>query len=324
MTFRCLSTLKKIEREGFTPTAKRRLAGGNKRFPFRIMYTRADIVNVQVKQAEHMSISGVQDKISLKLLGGELVPVDTGGEYILKPIPSAVIPAFRKDIPANEHLTMQMAEQMFGITAAANAIVYLKDGEPAYLTKRFDRQAGQKIFQEDFCQLSGRTEETHGKNYKYDISYEELGRILRLFCPAYPVEVEKLFRIILFNYVFSNGDAHLKNFSLFMSEQGDHVLTPAYDLLCSSMHFPEESRTALDLFDNYESNFFKQNGFYGAEYFLKLAELYGIKLKRAERFIATYGESLDKVKFLVENSFLSKAGKMEYLRRFEDRILAIS
>ncbi len=235
MTFRCLSTLKKIEHEGFTPTAKRRLAGGNKRFPFRIMYTRADIVNVQVKQAEHMSISGVQDKISLKLLGGELVPVDTGGEYILKPIPSAVIPAFRKDIPANEHLTMQMAEQMFGITAAANAIVYLKDGEPAYLTKRFDRQAGQKIFQEDFCQLSGRTEETHGKNYKYDISYEELGRILRLFCPAYPVEVEKLFRIILFNYVFSNGDAHLKNFSLFMSEQGDHVLTPAYDLLCSSI-----------------------------------------------------------------------------------------
>ncbi len=324
MTFRCLSTLKKIEHEGFTPTAKRRLAGGNKRFPFRIMYTRADIVNVQVKQAEHMSISGVQDKISLKLLGGELVPVDTGGEYILKPIPSAVIPAFRKDIPANEHLTMQMAEQMFGITAAANAIVYLKDGEPAYLTKRFDRQAGQKIFQEDFCQLSGRTEETHGENYKYDISYEELGRILRLFCPAYPVEVEKLFRIILFNYVFSNGDAHLKNFSLFMSEQGDHVLTPAYDLLCSSMHFPEESRTALDLFDKYESDFFKQNGFYGAEDFLKLAELYGIKIKRAERFIATYGESQDKVKSLVENSFLSKAGKMEYLRRFKDRILAIS
>ena len=90
------------------------------------------------------------------------------------------------------------------------------------------------------------------------------------------------------------------------------------------MHFPEESRTALDLFDKYESGFFKQNGFYGAEDFLKLAELYGIKIKRAERFIATYGESQDKVKSLVENSSLSKAGKMEYLRRFKDRILAIS
>ena len=33
-----------------------------------------------------------------------------------------------------------------------------------------------------------------------------------------------------------------------MPEEGDHVLTPAYDLLCSSMNFPDESRTALDLF----------------------------------------------------------------------------
>ncbi|MFZ2657709.1 MAG: HipA domain-containing protein [Victivallales bacterium] len=118
--------------------------------------------------------------------------------------------------------------------------------EPAneYLTRRFDRQDGRKIPQEDFCRLSGRTEETHGKNYKYDISYEELGRILKRFCPAYQVEVEKLFQRILFSYVFSSGDAHLKNFSLFMTEEGDHVLTPAYDLLCSSMNFPDGSLTS--------------------------------------------------------------------------------
>jgi serine/threonine-protein kinase HipA len=324
MTFRCLSTFKEIHCEGFSPAAQRLLAGGAKNFPFRIAYTRADIVNVQIRQAEHMSISGVQDKVSMKLVAGELVPTDIGGEFILKPIPSAIIPAFRNDVPANEHLTMQMATQIFGITAAVNALVYLKDGEPAYLTRRFDRQSGRKIPQEDFCQLGGRTDETHGENYKYDASYEELGRILKQFCPAYPVEVEKLFRRILFNYVFSNGDAHLKNFSLFMTGDGDHVLTPAYDLLCSSMHFQDESRTALDLFDNYESEFFKQNGFYGAADFLKLAELYGIRLKRAERFVAAYGECRNKVESLIENSFLSKAGKKEYLRRFKDRLQAIS
>ena len=324
MTFRCLSSLKEIPYAGFSPSAQRLLAGGSKKFPFRIAYTSADIVNVQVRQAEHMSISGVQDKVSLKLVNGELVPTDTGGEYILKPIPSAIIPAFRDDVPANEHLTMQMAAQVFGITAAVNALVYLKDGEPAYLTRRFDRQGGRKIPQEDFCQLGGRTDEIHGKNYKYDANYEELGRILKQFCPAYPVEVEKLFRRILFNYVFSNGDAHLKNFSLFMTEEGDHVLTPAYDLLCSSMHFPEESKTALDLFDNYESEFFKLNGFYGAEDFLKLAELYGIRLKRAERFIAVYGEFRNKAESMIENSFLSEAGKREYLRRFRDRLRAIN
>lgn len=47
--------------------------------------------------------------------------------------------------------------------------------------------------QEDFCQLSNRSEETAGRNYKYDSSYEEVGRILKQFCKAYPVEIEKLF-----------------------------------------------------------------------------------------------------------------------------------
>jgi len=260
----------------------------------------------------------------LKLCDGDLVVTAAGGDYILNPIPSAILPALRQDVPANEHLTMQMAGRVFGMPVAVNALVYLKDGEPAYLTRRFDRRDGMKIPQEDFCQLGARTEESHGKNYKYDCSCEELGRILRRFCPAYPVEVEKLFARLLFNYVFSNGDAHLKNFSLFMSEHGDHVLTPAYDLLCTSMHFPHESRTALDLFDSYESKFFRDNGFYGAEDFFSLAERYGIRKKRAERLIFSYPARRDQVEFLISRSFLSEAGKDEYLRRFRDRLGAIS
>ncbi|MBN1864256.1 MAG: HipA domain-containing protein [Victivallales bacterium] len=318
-----MSTLKEIPHEGFSPAARCRLAGGNKRFPFRLPYSRRDIVNEQVRQARHMSISGVQDKISLRLCDGELVPAEKDGEYILKPIPSAVIPAFREDIPANEHLTMQIAGQVFGISTAVNALVFLKDGEPAYLTRRFDRHGGVKIPQEDFCQLGGRAEGTHGKDYKYNCSCEELGRILRRFCPAYQVEVEKLFALLLFNYVFSNGDAHLKNFSLFMSENSDHVLTPAYDLLCTSMHFSEESRTALDMFDSYESRFFRDNGFYWAEDFLKLAEIFGIKSIRAERLVSRCALSRDKTEAIVARSFLSETGKNEYLRQFNDRLSAI-
>ena len=50
---------------------------------------------------------------------------------------------------------------------------------------------------------------------------------------------------MVFNYVFSNGNAHLKNFSLFESEFGDYILAPAYDVLCTSLHFPNEARTAF-------------------------------------------------------------------------------
>ncbi len=35
---------------------------------------------------------------------------------------------------------MQIADQVFGIDTAANALLELGDGEPAYLTRRFDRR----------------------------------------------------------------------------------------------------------------------------------------------------------------------------------------
>jgi hypothetical protein len=33
----------------------------------------------------------------------------------------------------------------------------------------------------------------------------------------------------MFNYLFSNGDAHLKNFSLLESSKGDYFLSPLYE-----------------------------------------------------------------------------------------------
>ena len=321
---RCMSTLTDIPHEGYSRVAERLLAGGNRTFPFRLAFNRTDVVEFRMQAAEHMSISGIQDKISLKLIRGKLVPTEKDGEYILKPVPSADIPRFKTDIPANEHLTMQIASQVCGIDTAVNGCIFFADGELAYITRRFDRRAGAKIGQEDFCQLSNRTEETAGKNYKYDGSYEEVGRILKQFCKAYPVEIEKIFARIVFNYVFSNGDAHLKNFSLYQSEFGDYIVTPAYDLISTSLHFPDEGRTALDLFDSFESESFRQNAFYGRPDFLKLAEFYGMNRGRAERFLDRFQGSEDKVLDLIERSFLSDGAKAEFRTRLADRLEAIA
>ncbi len=322
--FRCMSTLTETRNEGFGSGAQRLLAGGHRKFPHRLTFNRADIFEFRVQAAEHMSISGVQDKISLKLVRGRLVPAEKDGEYILKPVPTADIPRLKRDIPANEHLTMQLASQVFGITTAANAVVRFADGELAYLTRRFDRRDGGKIGQEDFCQLSSRTEETAGRNYKYDGSYEEAGRILQRYCKAYRVEVEKLFARIVFNYVFSNGDAHLRNFSLFESEFGDYILTPAYDLICTSLHFPHEARTALEMFDTIESESFRRNAFYKRPDFQKLAEQYGMDLSRAEQCLGHFAEREAAVIRLVGCSFLSDESRNDYLRRYHDRLRAIT
>jgi serine/threonine-protein kinase HipA len=322
--FRCMSTLGEISSEGLCSAAQRLLSGGNRKFPHRLTFNRSDVVEFRMLAADHMSISGVQDKISLKRVRGKLLPTESDGEYILKPVPTADIPKFKADIPANEHLTMQIAAQVFGITTAVNAVVQFADGELAYLTRRFDRRNGVKIGQEDFCQLSNRTEETAGRNYKYDGTYEEVGRMLHRFCKAYRVEVEKLFARIVFSYVFSNGDAHLKNFSLYESAFGDYILTPSYDVISTSLHFPNEARTALEMFDSFESESFRQNAFYKRPDFLKLAELYDMDISRADQCLKQFAKHEEAVVSLVNRSFLSDGARSEYLHLYHDRLRAIA
>ncbi len=127
------------------------------------------------------SISGVQDKVQLKRVRGKYVVVDSGGDYILKPVPRNTSAELASDIPANEAVTMDIAGHLFGIKVAEHELVEMKDGEKAYLTRRFDRRGGEPILQEDFCQLAGRSPETHGENYKYDASYEDLAELVRRF-----------------------------------------------------------------------------------------------------------------------------------------------
>jgi len=83
--------------------------------------------------------------------------------------------------------------------------------------------------------------------------------------------------MILFNYIFSNGDARLKNFSVIRSTQGDYVLTPVYDLLCTRIHSPQESDMALSLFKYVFTESYKAYGFYTYRDFLLFCQQVGIK-----------------------------------------------
>ena len=272
------------------------------------------------------SVSGVQDKVQLRRVRGGFEVVESGGDYILKPVPRNTSAELAADIPANESLTMDLAGRLFGIRTAEHALVEMKDGEPAYLTKRFDRRGGEPIQQEDFCQLAGRSPETHGPNYKYDSSYEELAGLMRRYCPAWAVENPKVFAILLFNYVFANGDAHLKNFSLYRSEQGDYVLTPAYDLLNTSVHFPNEpSATGLEFFtDGHYTAAFERLGFYSSADFVELGSAFGVPEDEVGALISGYAARQDAVEKRVAASRLSEAAKSRYLAKFRDRLRAIA
>lgn len=322
---RCRSLLIDQREEGFSSRALRALTDGRKA-NFIMSFSRKDLNLSAVNSSglRTLSISGVQDKVGLVLNKGVFSLAESASRYILKPVPSLDTVRFRSDIPANEHLTMQIAGQLCGIETAPNACVRMSDGEEAYLVKRFDYHGDEKIRQEDFAQLLSRSEETHGKNYKYDCSYEEAAGAIRRFCPAHRIEMPKFFRIVVFNYLFGNGDAHLKNFSMYETVNGDYVLTPAYDLLNTSLHIPSESPLALDLFsEGYYTPSFEALGFYSRADFEEFADRIGVHKKVAFDILDEFGELGNEVVNLVARSFLSDAAKEAYVTLFEDRRKAI-
>lgn len=58
-------------------------------------------------------------------------------------------------------------------------------------------------------------------------------------------EVEKMFRLAVFNVLAHNRDDHAKNFSFLMDETGTWTLAPAYDLTFSSGLGGEQSTMVL-------------------------------------------------------------------------------
>ena len=103
------------------------------------------------------------------------------------------------------------------------------------------------------------------------------------------------------------------------------MLTPAYDLLNTLLHTSDE-RMALDLFadeENYESEFFSANGFYGAPDFMEFAKRIGIVEKRAGRFIREITSHLDEMNEMIDASFLSEEAKVKYKECIHDRARAL-
>ena len=293
----------------------------------RLDFSTSDLnLPVNRDKTRRASISGVQDKVQLKRVRGGFAVVESGGDYILKPVPRNTYAELASDIPANESLTMDIAEKVFRVRTAEHELVEMRDGEYAYLTRRFDRRGGERVQQEDFCQLAGRSPETHGENYKYDASYEELAGLVRRFCPASAVENPKVFFLVLFNYVFANGDAHLKNFSLYRSEQGDYVLTPAYDLLNTAVHFPNEpTATGLDFFaDGHFTPSYETLGFYSSADFIELGAAFGVMKAEVREMISLFHAHRDEVAQMIETSRLSDEARLRYLSKSADRLKALA
>lgn len=309
----------------YSPSCLRNMFNGKKVshiLPYEYPKHNEEVAELFLENRKRISISGVQEKLSFILEKNTLRLTKEGeqGTYILKPIPRDLKKV--DQVPANEHLTMQIAKQVYGIHTAENALVFFKDGSPAYITKRFDvKKDGGKWGKEDLATLAGKTTDNAGDSFKYEYSYEEIGRLMQKFVPAWKVEIEKYFSLVVFNFLFSNGDAHLKNFSLLESSQGDYLLSPAYDLINTRLHV-DDSDFALDkglVADSFKSNYYKKHRYPSKTDFAELAKRLGIIEPRIEKLLNPFLQQQPFVETLVNRSFLNPANKRGYLLMYNER-----
>ena len=135
-----------------------------------------------MENMSNMSISGAQEKFSAVVDNGKIRLSHRGEQatYILKPAPHNLSLSARKQIPANEHLTMQIDAQVYGIRTALNGLCFSRSGQPVYITKRFDVSSGLKdCSQEDFASILQMTEEGSDSNFKYHGNYAMIADAIR-------------------------------------------------------------------------------------------------------------------------------------------------
>lgn len=282
----------------------------------------ADRLQDTVQHIGRISLSGVQPKFSA-IVGEDLrlryTRDNERGHFILKPQPSSYHIINREFCAANESLTMQLASQVYRIETAANGLCFYENDETAYITRRFDIHGGGKYRQEDFASLMGLTKSNGGADYKYSrASYEDCADVIRRHVKAYRIDLLRFFRLVLFNFISLNDDAHLKNFSL-INTGNEYRLTPAYDLINTSLHLVNHRIFALD------KGLFKE-GMQLSDVrqvcrkdFEEFGHRIGLNDKTVQRELAFFAAAHPEAEQLIDRSFLSEELKKQYWNSLDYR-----
>lgn len=321
----CPSTLAKGF-ETYSNAAAGRLFDGAKVSPFLDFALSANKVSSSVSAVmDRISVSGVQEKFPAVVRDGKicLAGENERSTHILKPSPWDPSLAYRNEIPANENLTMQIASQVYGIETAANGLCFSKDGKIVYITKRFDVVAdGSKFMMEDFSSVVGRSEATGGKHFKYDGCYADIANAISNVSADVDGDLQRFFNILVFNYIYANGDAHLKNFSLINDADGRSRLAPAYDLINTSLHvkdsdFALEGGLAPDI---EKSEVYMKFGHPCRLDFERFGAHIGLSADIVGKVLDSFMDVPQLSKTLIDNSFLSQRMKRSYLRSVNERV----
>lgn len=255
-----------------------------------------------------VTVPGVQPKLSLGIISKALKNKDIGrltimgalgGDFILKP-PTNQFP----DMPENEFITMHLAK-MCGIRTVPFALIRLKSGELAYITRRIDRTlSGKKLHQLDMFQITEAFD-------KYRSSIEKVGKAVKAHSVNTLLDLLRLFELIVFCFITGNNDMHLKNFSLIHTNGWE--LAPAYDLLNVYLHLPgDREETALTI-GGKKQKLSKTD-------FEKMGLNFGLNEKQIANTIARFQKKKPEMIKMIQHSFLSAKKKSLYVEMLKTRM----
>ncbi len=142
-----------------------------------------------------------------------------------------------KDAGAIEYVYALMAVDA-GIKMPEVHLFPSKKGGGYFAVKRFDREGNKRLHMHTVSGL------IHS-NFRFpSLDYEDLLSLTGVLTKDIR-EVEKMFRLAVFNVMAHNRDDHAKNFSFLMNEFGEWKLSPAYDLTFSNGPGGEQSTMVM-------------------------------------------------------------------------------
>jgi len=307
----CYQTLDS-EYQDFHPSCSKKIFG-DKVAPT-LPYSEDDFEPLARQVVENrITVPGVQPKISLHIKDGSVegsidrfTIVGLWGGYILKP-PTRVYP----ELPEVEDVTMHLA-QIAKIKTVPHSLIRLKSGNLAYITKRVDRDKKSKLAMEDMCQLTERLTED-----KYHGSYEQIGKAISTYSAIPGLDLVNFWEVVVFSFLTGNADMHLKNFSLLESPSIGMSLSPAYDLVNTTLVNPADNEE-LALTLNGKKRKLRMSDFISA------MTGSGLEDKQIENIFSKFLESVPKWNDFIDLSFMSIHYKYRYKEIISDRLKRIS
>jgi serine/threonine-protein kinase HipA len=193
--------------------------------------------------ALRFSLAGVQLKLSAieAPRKGLTIPAEgVGGSWIVK-LPSREFVG----VPENEYAMMTLAG-LVGIDVPAIKLIDVRDignlpdatealrGQ-ALAVRRFDRLAdGTRVHVEDFAQIFG----VYPADKYRKASYANIASVIA--AESGLEDIAEFVRRLTFSALIGNADMHLKNVSLIYPDTRKAALAPAYDLVPTILHIPDE------------------------------------------------------------------------------------